>query len=110
MDEKQTKFRKGQKITATISSATDEGLAVYISNTKKEILLPKEEINCESYDKAVYAAKVGEEIEVVIVEVMPRVVVSEKAIQKLRKKKHFLTKLKKAKSSPLFATVTTRVA
>ncbi|MBR4420794.1 MAG: S1 RNA-binding domain-containing protein, partial [Clostridia bacterium] len=81
MDEKQTKFRKGQKITATISSATDEGLAVYISNTKKEILLPKEEINCESYDKAVYAAKVGEEISVKIIGLNP-VQLSEKAIAK----------------------------
>ncbi|MBQ3571896.1 MAG: 4-hydroxy-3-methylbut-2-enyl diphosphate reductase [Clostridia bacterium] len=81
MDEKQTKFRKGQKITATISSATDEGLAVYISNTKKEILLPKEEINCESYDKAVYSAKVGEEISVKIIGLNP-VQLSEKAIAK----------------------------
>lgn len=81
MDEKQTKFRKGQKITATISSATDEGLAVYISNTKKEILLPKEEINCETYEKAVYAAKVGEEISVKIIGLNP-VQLSEKAIAK----------------------------
>ncbi|MBQ7408820.1 MAG: 4-hydroxy-3-methylbut-2-enyl diphosphate reductase [Clostridia bacterium] len=81
MDEKQTKFRKGQKITATISSATDEGLAVYISNTKKEILLPKEEINCETYEKAAYAAKVGEEIQVKIVGLNP-VQLSEKAIAK----------------------------
>ncbi len=81
MDDKATKFRKGQKITATISSATDEGLAVYISNTKKEILLPKEEINCESYNKAEYAKKVGEEIEVKIVGLNP-VQLSEKAIAK----------------------------
>lgn len=81
MDDKATKFRKGQKITATISSATDEGLAVYISNTKKEILLPKEEINCESYDKAEYAKKVGEEIQVKITGLNP-VQLSEKAIVK----------------------------
>lgn len=79
MDEKATKFRKGQKITATISSATDEGLAVYISNTKKEILLPKEEVNCENYDKAEYSKKVGEEIEVKITGLNP-VQLSEKAI------------------------------
>ena len=79
MDDKATKFRKGQKITATISSATDEGLAVYISNTKKEILLPKEEINCENYDKAEYSKKVGEEIEVKIIGLNP-VQLSEKAI------------------------------
>ncbi|MDY4186448.1 MAG: 4-hydroxy-3-methylbut-2-enyl diphosphate reductase [Candidatus Borkfalkiaceae bacterium] len=81
MDEKQTKFKKGQKITATISSATDEGLAVYISNTKKEILLPKEEIDCETYDKAAYSAKVGEEIEVKIIGLNP-VQLSEKAIKR----------------------------
>lgn len=81
MDEKQTRFKKGQKITATISSATDEGLAVYISNTKKEILLPKEEINCETYDKTVYATKVGEEILVKITGLNP-VQLSEKAIAK----------------------------
>lgn len=81
MDDKATKFRKGQKITATISSATDEGLAVYISNTKKEILLPKEEINCETYDKAEYAKKVGEEIQVKITGLNP-VQLSEKAIVK----------------------------
>jgi len=81
MDEKQTKFRRGQKITATISSATDEGLAVYISNTKKEILLPKEEINCEVYNKAEYSKKVGEEIQVKIVGLNP-VQLSEKAIAK----------------------------
>lgn len=79
MDDKATKFRKGQKITATISSATDEGLAVYISNTKKEILLPKEEINCENYDKAEYSKKVGEEIQVKITGLNP-VQLSEKAI------------------------------
>ena len=79
MDDKATKFRKGQKITATISSATDEGLAVYISNTKKEILLPKEEINCEAYDKAEYSKKVGEEIQVKITGLNP-VQLSEKAI------------------------------
>lgn len=81
MDDKQTKFRRGQKITATISSATDEGLAVYISNTKKEILLPKDEIDCENYDKAVYQAKVGEEIQVKIVGLNP-VQLSEKAIKR----------------------------
>ena len=37
------RFKRGQIIVATISSATDDGLDVYINNTKKEILLPKSE-------------------------------------------------------------------
>ena len=74
------KFKRGQKITATISAANDDGLLVYLVNTKKEIALPKDEIDCDNYDKAVYAAKVGEEIEVMIVGLNP-VTLSEKAIK-----------------------------
>ena len=79
MGDSQPKFRIGQKIVATISAATDDGLALYINNTKKEIMLPKEEMTCESYNKADYASKVGEDIEVMIVELNP-VKLSEKAI------------------------------
>lgn len=57
MGDEQLKFRRGQKVVATISSATGDGLMLYINNTKKEILLPKEEIDCENYDKAEYAKK-----------------------------------------------------
>ncbi|MBP5177494.1 MAG: 4-hydroxy-3-methylbut-2-enyl diphosphate reductase, partial [Clostridia bacterium] len=76
------KFRKGQRIKATISSATDEGLALYINGTKKEILLPKEEVNCDSYNKADFDGKIGDEIEVMITNVNP-VMLSEKQIVRL---------------------------
>ena len=87
------KFRKGQRLTATISAANDDGLQVYLVNTKKEIALPKDEIDCESYDKAVYAAKVGEEIEVMIVGLNP-VVLSEKAIKAQKEEEEFVAKIK----------------
>ena len=83
MDEQSTKFRKGQLITATISSATDEGLALYINNTKKEIILPKEELITETYNKDDYKEKIGDEIEVMIIGLNP-VKLSEKAIAKLK--------------------------
>ncbi|MBP5308653.1 MAG: 4-hydroxy-3-methylbut-2-enyl diphosphate reductase [Clostridia bacterium] len=83
MDEQSTKFRKGQVITATISSATDEGLALYINNTKKEIVLPKEELVTENYNKDDYKDKIGEEIEVMIVGLNP-VKLSQTAIAKLK--------------------------
>ena len=73
------KFRKGQRVVATISSATDEGLALYINNTKKEILLPKEELECENYNKADYQGSIGNEIEVMIIGLNP-VILSQKAI------------------------------
>ncbi len=92
----QQKFRKGQKIVATISSATDEGLALYINNTKKEILLPKEELDCEKYDKADYASKVGEEIEVLIIGLNP-VLLSEKAIRALAEEEKEIEEIKNGK-------------
>ena len=91
MDEQ--KFRRGQRITATISAANDDGLALYLVNTKKEIMLPKDEIDCESYDKAVYAAKVGEEIEVMIVGLNP-VALSEKAIKAQKEEEEIVAKIK----------------
>lgn len=92
----QQKFRKGQKIVATISSATDEGLALYINNTKKEILLPKEELDCEKYVKADYASKVGEEIEVLIIGLNP-VLLSEKAIRVLAEEEKEIEEIKNGK-------------
>ena len=92
----QQKFRKGQKIVATISSATDEGLALYINNTKKEILLPKEELSCEKYSKQDYASKVGEEIEVLIIGLNP-VLLSEKAIVALAEEEKEIEEIKNGK-------------
>ena len=92
MDEQSTKFRKGQTITATISSATDEGLALYINNTKKEIVLPKEELITEAYNKDDYKDKIGEEIEVMIVGLNP-VKLSEKAIAQLKEEEETIKQI-----------------
>lgn len=92
MGDSQPKFRIGQKITATISAATDDGLALYINNTKKEIMLPKDEMVCENYNKADYAAKVGEDIEVMIVELNP-VKLSEKAIVAQKEEEEAIAKI-----------------
>ena len=92
MNDEQLKFRRGQKVVATISSATDDGLMLYINNTKKEILLPKEEIDCENYDKAEYAKKVGDEIEVMIVGLNP-VALSQKAIAAQKEEEELVAKI-----------------
>ena len=92
MGDSQPRFRVGQKVVATISAATDDGLALYINNTKKEIMLAKDEIDCESYNKADYAAKVGEDIEVMIVELNP-VKLSEKAIKEQKEEEEFISKI-----------------
>jgi len=96
MDEQSTKFRKGQTITATISSATDEGLALYINNTKKEIVLPKEELITETYNKEDYKGKIGDEIEVMIIGLNP-VRLSEKAIAKLKEEEEAIKEIQEGK-------------
>ncbi len=82
MAAKQPKFRVGQVLTATISLATDDGLALYIGNTKKEIPLSKDEMDGD-YNKADWASKVGDEIEVMIIGIDP-VKLSQKAIKALQ--------------------------
>ncbi len=87
------KFRRGQILSVTISSATDDGLLVYINNTKKEVLLSKNEIDCENYDKAEFASKVGDELEVMIVGLNP-VSLSQKAIRARKEEEEIVAKLK----------------
>ena len=92
----QTKFKKFQKITATISSATEEGLMILLPNTKKEILLKKEELDCETFDKAEYAKKVGDDIDVLIIGLNP-VQVSEKEIKRLAEEEKEIEEIKNGK-------------
>ncbi len=92
LNTEEPKFRINQKISATISSATDEGLMLYIANTKKEILLAKGEVDCENYNKEDYAAKVGDDIEVMITGLNP-VVLSEKAIKAQKEEEETISKI-----------------
>ena len=96
MDSPSQKFKRGQRIKATISAATDEGLALYINGTKKEILLPKEELDCEAYNKADYSGKIGDEIEVMIIGLNP-VSLSEKAITKLAEEEKMVEEIANGK-------------
>ncbi len=84
MDNGQSKLRKGQLVTAIISSAADEGVAVLLPFFKKEILLEKDEIDCEAYSKEEWAAKVGEEIEVMVLSSSNPVKLSQKAIKQMK--------------------------
>ncbi len=80
MDNGQGKFRKGQIVKAIISSADDEGVAVLLPTAKKEILLDKNEVDCETYSKEDFTAKIGEEIELMVVALNP-VKLSQKQIR-----------------------------
>jgi len=86
----QQRFKKGQLITATISSADEKGVEVLLPNTKKEVLLDKDEVDCEVYNKEDFASKVGEEIELMVVAVSPRVVLSQKQIKQVKEEEALL--------------------
>ena len=93
----QQRFRKGQLITATISSADEKGVEVLLPNTKKEVLLDKDQVDCEVYNKDDFAGKVGEEIELMVVAVAPRVVLSQKEIKKVKEEEAMLAEISSGK-------------
>ena len=79
----ESKFKKGQTVTATISDANEEGLLILLPYSKKEILLSKDELDCEAYDAVEYAKKIGETIELLVVELKPSLKLSQKMIKLL---------------------------
>ena len=99
----QPKFKKGQLITATISSADDSGVAVLLPNTKKEIILDKSEVDCEVYNKDDFNAKVGEEIELMVVAVNP-VKLSQKMIKALKEEEAMIAEIKEGKEFEVVCT------
>ncbi len=100
---KEERYRKGQTFSARIVSATDEG--VYVSASGKlEILLAKEELDCEEYSREAYAEKVGEEIEVMVTEVSPKVKLSQKMVRKLREEESQLKEIEDGKEFTVVCT------
>lgn len=100
---KEERYRKGQMFSARIVSATDEG--VYVSASGKlEILLAKEELDCEEYSREAYAEKVGEEIEVMVTEISPKVKLSQKMVRKLREEESQLKEIEGGKEFTVVCT------
>ena len=92
----QPRFKKGQLITATISSADDSGVAVLLPLAKKEVILDKDEVDCEVYNKEDFSSKLGEEIELMVLSINP-VKLSQKSIKKLKEEEAMLAEIKEGK-------------
>ncbi len=92
----QSKFKKGQLITATISSADDAGVAVLLPLAKKEILLDKDEVDCETYNKDDFNARLGEEIELMVVALNP-VKLSQKMIKQIKEEEAVISDIQNGK-------------
>ncbi len=79
--DRESQFKRGQIVTATISDATADGLQILLPFSKKEILLGKEELDCEAYNQEEYAGKIGETIDLLVVELKPSLKLSQKMIK-----------------------------
>lgn len=92
----QPKFRKGQLIKATITTADDTGVAVLLPLAKKEIILDKDEVDCEVYNKDDFASKTGEEIELMVVALNP-VKLSQKLIKQIKEEEALIAEIQSGK-------------
>ena len=99
----QPKFKKGQLIKATISSADDSGVAVLLPLAKKEVILDKDEVDCEVYNKDEFNAKLGEEIELMVVAINP-VKLSQKQIKKIKEEEAMLADIQAGKEFEVVCT------
>ncbi len=89
----QKRYRKNQILTCTIVSADFDG--IYVSGSGKgEIYIDKSELDCEEYAREQYATRVGETIEVMVLETQPQVKLSEKAIKRIREEEEALSGIK----------------
>ncbi len=99
----QPKFKKGQLITATISSADDAGVAVLLPLAKKEIILDKDEVDCEVYNKDDFNAKLGEEMELMVVSINP-VKLSQKMIKQIKEEEVAIAEIQAGKEFEVVCT------
>ena len=93
----ESKFKKGQIVTATISGATDDGLQILLPFSKKEIVLSKEELDCEVYSPDEYASKLGDSIDLLVVELKPALKLSQKLIKQRAVEEAQLTEIESGK-------------
>ncbi len=101
--DKNERYHKGQIISAKIVSATEEG--VYVSASGKlEILLPKDELDCSEYTREDYAGRVGEELQLMVVELNPKVKLSEKSVKKVKEEEALLSDVEAGKEFSVICT------
>lgn len=100
----ESKFKKGQIVTATISEATEDGLQILLPFSKKEIPLSKDELDCAEYNVADYAGKVGETIDLLVVELKPSLKLSQKMIKLLAEEEALSAEIESGKEFQVVCT------
>ena len=104
----ESKFKKGQTVQATISQATEDGLQILLPFSKKEVALSKDELDCENYNAADYVAKIGETIELLVVELKPSLKLSQKMIRVLQQEEALSAEIENGKEFSVVCTGTNK--
>ncbi|MDE7214813.1 MAG: hypothetical protein K2N68_03150, partial [Clostridia bacterium] len=104
----ESKFKKGQTVHATISQATDDGLQILLPFSKKEVALSKDELDCEVYNAADYVGKIGETIELLVVELKPSLKLSQKMIKVLQQEEALSAEIEAGKEYSVVCTGTNK--
>ena len=101
--DKGSHYKKGQLLTVKVVSATDEG--IYVSGSgKADILIDKSELDCDNYSREAYADKIGENIDVMVVETKPAVKLSEKQVRKVKEEESLLKDIEEGKEFSVVCT------
>ncbi len=101
--DKGSHYKKNQLLTVKVVSATDEG--IYVSGSgKADILIDKSELDCDNYSRDAYADKIGENIDVMVVETKPAVKLSEKQVRKLKEEEALLKDIEEGKEFSVVCT------
>ena len=104
----ESKFKKGQVVQATISQATEEGLQILLPFSKKEIALSKDELDCEQYNVDEYVEKIGETIDLLVVELKPNLKLSQKMIRMLKEEEALSAEIEAGKEFSVVCTGTNK--
>ncbi len=104
----ESKFKKGQLVQATISQATEEGLQILLPFSKKEIALSKDELDCEQYSVEEYEEKIGETIDLLVVELKPSLKLSQKMIRMLKEEEALSAEIEAGKEFSVVCTGTNK--
>ncbi len=100
----ESKFKKGQTVTATISQATEDGLQILLPFSKKEVALSKDELDCEEYRAEDYVGKIGEPIELLVVDLKPTLKLSQKMIKLLQQEEALSAEIESGKEFSVVCT------
>jgi len=104
----ESKFKRGQIVQATISQATDDGLQILLPFSKKEVALSKDELDCEEYNAEDYMDKIGETIDLLVVELKPVLKLSQKMIRTLKEEEALSADIEAGKEFSVVCTGTNK--